>query len=144
MLPGLTAHHWHLKHPAVAAEGPPSGLQHCSGNLVPCATVTSGAHLNRAIYVMQVFDGGSRAVLRQLKGHQAACHATRFAPDGQHILSAADDTTVRKAAAHSSMSHSGLYHLHSCFQTAGTCWSSVSIASAVCRHGACNKVALSC
>eukprot|EP00891_Asterochloris_glomerata_P002672 jgi/Astpho2/2672/fgenesh1_pm.00049_%23_14_t len=45
--------------------------------------------------IVQVFDGGSRAVLRLLKGHQAACHATRFAPDGQHVLSAADDTTVR-------------------------------------------------
>ena len=63
---------------------------------------------------MQVFDGGSRAVLRLLKGHQAACHATRFAPDGQHVLSAADDTTVRQPAAPSSMLQTALYRMHSC------------------------------
>ena len=45
--------------------------------------------------VLQVFDSGSRNVLRQLKGHQQACHVARFAPGGQHILSAGDDTTVR-------------------------------------------------
>ena len=36
VLPGLAPHHWQLEHHAAAAEGPPSSLLRCSGNLVPC------------------------------------------------------------------------------------------------------------
>ena len=45
--------------------------------------------------VVQVFDAASRNVLRQLKGHQRACHAVRFAADRCHVLSAGDDVTAR-------------------------------------------------
>jgi U3 small nucleolar RNA-associated protein 15 len=42
----------------------------------------------------QVFDVGSRAVLRQLKGHQRPVHVARFSPDKLHVLSGGDDATV--------------------------------------------------
>ena len=44
---------------------------------------------------VQVFDSGSRAVLRQFQGHKRAVHVTRFAPDKLHVLSGGDDVTVR-------------------------------------------------
>ena len=43
---------------------------------------------------MQVFDAGSRSLLRQLKAHKRAAHVAHFSPDRMHVLSAADDTTV--------------------------------------------------
>ena len=43
---------------------------------------------------MQVFDAGSRTLLRQLKAHKRAAHVAHFSPDRMHVLSAADDTTV--------------------------------------------------
>lgn len=43
---------------------------------------------------LQVFDAGSRTLLRQLKAHKRAAHVAHFAPDRMHVLSAADDTTV--------------------------------------------------
>lgn len=46
--------------------------------------------------IVQVFDLGSRQILRQLKGHKGAVHWVRYAPqDKLHILSAGDDRTVR-------------------------------------------------
>jgi U3 small nucleolar RNA-associated protein 15 len=44
---------------------------------------------------LQVFDAGSRSVLRQLKGHSRPVHVTRFASDKTHILSGGDDVTLR-------------------------------------------------
>eukprot|EP00793_Prasinoderma_coloniale_P001364 PRCOL_00005139-RA len=45
--------------------------------------------------VVQVFDCGSRAVLRSLQGHSAAVRCARFAPGAgaQHVFSASDDKT---------------------------------------------------
>lgn len=43
----------------------------------------------------QVFDAGSRSVLRQLKGHSRPVHVTRFASDKTHVLSGGDDVTLR-------------------------------------------------
>lgn len=43
---------------------------------------------------MQIFDAGSRTLLRQLKAHKRAAHVAHFSPDRMHVLSAADDTTV--------------------------------------------------
>lgn len=46
--------------------------------------------------IVQVFDLGSRQILRQLKGHKGAVHWVRYAPqDKLHIFSAGDDRTVR-------------------------------------------------
>jgi WD40 repeat protein len=43
----------------------------------------------------QVFDAGSRTVLRQLKAHKRPTHVARFSPDRLHVLSGSDDVTVR-------------------------------------------------
>lgn len=43
---------------------------------------------------------GSRAVLRQLKGHQRPVHVARFSPDKLHVLSGGDDATVRFSPLH--------------------------------------------
>lgn len=48
----------------------------------------------QGILFVQVFDAGSRALLRQLKAHKRAAHVAHFSPDRMHVLSAADDTTV--------------------------------------------------
>ncbi|KAG0623543.1 hypothetical protein M758_3G181700 [Ceratodon purpureus] len=46
--------------------------------------------------MVQIFDLGSRQILRQLKGHKGAVHWVRYAPqDKLHVLSAGDDRTVR-------------------------------------------------
>ncbi|CAK9191165.1 unnamed protein product [Sphagnum troendelagicum] len=46
--------------------------------------------------IVQVFDVGSRKVLRQLKAHTGAVHWVRYSPqDKLHIASAGDDRTVR-------------------------------------------------
>jgi len=45
--------------------------------------------------VVQVFDAGSRAVLRQFKGHKRPTHVARWSPDKLHVLSASDDVTIR-------------------------------------------------
>jgi U3 small nucleolar RNA-associated protein 15 len=45
--------------------------------------------------IVQVFDLGSRAVLRQFKLHKRPAHAVCFSPDKTHLFSASDDTTVR-------------------------------------------------
>jgi len=45
--------------------------------------------------VVQVFDAGSRSVLRSFTAHQRATHVARFAPDRAHMLSGSDDVTVR-------------------------------------------------
>ena len=45
--------------------------------------------------LLQIFDLGSRAVLRTLAGHTAAVHVARFAADGTHLFSSADDCSVR-------------------------------------------------
>lgn len=45
--------------------------------------------------IVQVFDAGSRSVLRQLKGHSRPVHVTRFASDKTHVLSGGDDVTLR-------------------------------------------------
>lgn len=43
---------------------------------------------------MQIFDSGSRALLRQLKAHKAPVHVARFAADQLHVLSGGDDGMV--------------------------------------------------
>jgi len=48
--------------------------------------------------VVQLFDTGSRNVLRQFKGHQRPVHVARFSPDKLHVLSGGDDATVRPLA----------------------------------------------
>lgn len=45
--------------------------------------------------VVQVFDAGSRSVLRQFKLHKRPTRVARFAPDKLHVLSGSDDVTVR-------------------------------------------------
>eukprot|EP01100_Stratorugosa_tubuloviscum_P000684 TRINITY_DN1150_c1_g1_i1.p1 TRINITY_DN1150_c1_g1~~TRINITY_DN1150_c1_g1_i1.p1 ORF type:complete len:539 (+),score=175.17 TRINITY_DN1150_c1_g1_i1:94-1617(+) len=45
--------------------------------------------------VINVSEVASRSVLRTLKGHTGATHATKFSSDGIHIFSASDDTTAR-------------------------------------------------
>jgi U3 small nucleolar RNA-associated protein 15 len=45
--------------------------------------------------LVQVFDLASRAVLRQFKLHKRAAHVSHFTRDRTHVLSAADDATVR-------------------------------------------------
>lgn len=44
---------------------------------------------------LQVFDMGSRAILRTMKGHDGPVHVTRFASDNTHVFSAGDDCSVR-------------------------------------------------
>lgn len=43
---------------------------------------------------MQVFDSGSRALLRQFKGHKAPVHVAHFAADQLRVLSGGDDGVV--------------------------------------------------
>ncbi|KAL7422709.1 U3 small nucleolar RNA-associated protein 15 [Cryptotrichosporon argae] len=45
--------------------------------------------------LVQVFDVGSRAVLRTMKGHNQPTHVTHFSPHLPQILSASDDATVK-------------------------------------------------
>ncbi|KAJ1960664.1 U3 small nucleolar RNA-associated protein [Dipsacomyces acuminosporus] len=45
--------------------------------------------------LVQVFDVGSRAILRTFKGHTDPVHITRFLPNKVHVLSGSDDKTVR-------------------------------------------------
>lgn len=44
---------------------------------------------------LQVFDMGSRAILRTMKGHDGPVHVTRFSSDNTHVFSAGDDCSVR-------------------------------------------------
>lgn len=44
---------------------------------------------------IQVFDMGSRAILRTFKGHERAVRRTLFTPDGLQVVSGSDDGTVR-------------------------------------------------
>ncbi len=48
-----------------------------------------------AVTCVQVFDAGSRSVLRQFKGHARPCHVVRWSPDKLHLLSGSDDVTLR-------------------------------------------------
>ena len=75
------------------------------------------AHVRRSVclsacnfWFMQVFDAGSRTLLRQLKAHKRAAHVAHFSPDRMHVLSAADDTTVLWTTVASIA-----VHVHSCF-----------------------------
>ncbi|KAJ1725659.1 U3 small nucleolar RNA-associated protein [Coemansia erecta] len=45
--------------------------------------------------LVQVFDAGSRAVLRTFKGHTDPVHITRFLPNRTQVFSGSNDTTVR-------------------------------------------------
>eukprot|EP00232_Nephroselmis_pyriformis_P007623 CAMPEP_0182882100 /NCGR_PEP_ID=MMETSP0034_2-20130328/17575_1 /TAXON_ID=156128 /ORGANISM="Nephroselmis pyriformis, Strain CCMP717" /LENGTH=333 /DNA_ID=CAMNT_0025015165 /DNA_START=280 /DNA_END=1277 /DNA_ORIENTATION=+ len=45
--------------------------------------------------VVQVFDAGTKSILRQLKGHQRPVHAVSYTNNTQKVLSGSDDTTVR-------------------------------------------------
>ncbi|KAL4854143.1 U3 small nucleolar RNA-associated protein 15 [Chlorella vulgaris] len=44
--------------------------------------------------VVQVFDAGSRTLLRQFKGHTAPVHVAKFAAGQLHVLSGSDDSHV--------------------------------------------------
>lgn len=43
---------------------------------------------------LQVFDAGSRTLLRQFKGHKAAVHVARFAADSLNVVTGGDDGLV--------------------------------------------------
>jgi U3 small nucleolar RNA-associated protein 15 len=45
--------------------------------------------------IVQVFDVGTRAILRSFRGHTGAVRVTRFAADQTHVISMSDDKTVR-------------------------------------------------
>lgn len=45
--------------------------------------------------MVQIFDAGSRSLLRQMTSHKRAVHSVTFAHDKLHLLSAGDDATVR-------------------------------------------------
>lgn len=40
---------------------------------------------------LQLFDAGSRTLLRQFKGHKGPVHVARFAADNLHVLTGGDD-----------------------------------------------------
>ena len=63
-----------------------SGTYRADGRLVACG----GARGD-----VQVIDAKTKGALRGFTGHSAAVHTVRFAPDGVHLLSAADDRSVR-------------------------------------------------
>jgi len=44
---------------------------------------------------IQVFEVGTRSILRQLAGHVRPVHVTRFSEDNTHIISGGDDKTLR-------------------------------------------------
>ncbi|TPX56790.1 hypothetical protein PhCBS80983_g04273 [Powellomyces hirtus] len=44
---------------------------------------------------VQLFDLGSRAILRTMKGHDGPVHVAKFSPDHMQVLSGSDDKTVR-------------------------------------------------
>ena len=45
--------------------------------------------------IVQIFDAGSRSLLRQMTQHKRPVHCVSFAHDKLHLLSAGDDATVR-------------------------------------------------
>ncbi|KAI9251965.1 WD40-repeat-containing domain protein [Sporodiniella umbellata] len=45
--------------------------------------------------LVQMFDGGSRAILRTFKGHELPTQVTQFTTSKSNIMSASDDKTVR-------------------------------------------------
>jgi len=45
--------------------------------------------------IVQIFDAGSRSLLRQMTLHKRPVHSVTFAHDKLHLLSAGDDATVR-------------------------------------------------
>lgn len=45
--------------------------------------------------IVQIFDAGSRSLLRQMSLHKRPVHSVTFAHDKLHLLSAGDDATVR-------------------------------------------------
>lgn len=95
-------------------------LLRCSGCRCCCAVCRPPS--------LQVFDAGSRTLLRQFKGHTAPVHVAKFAAGQLHVLSGSDD------------SHVSLWDVTSGQQVgAGTC-----IASIAMNHPTCSRcVALS-
>ena len=78
----------------------PTGSHRCQLHQQPKAVTTQLSHTSRPtptpfLRLPQVFDAGSRSVLRQLKGHSRPVHVTRFAADKTHVLSGGDDVTLR-------------------------------------------------
>ena len=67
-------------------EGALSGTYRSDGRLLAAGGVRP---------VVQVFDLGSRGVLRALEGHNAPVHVVRFAADTAALFSASDDCSVR-------------------------------------------------
>ena len=67
-------------------EGALSGTYRSDGRLLAAGGVRP---------VVQVFDLGSRGVLRALEGHSAPVHAVRFAAGTAALFSASDDCSVR-------------------------------------------------
>lgn len=47
------------------------------------------------IFILQLFDSNSRALLRQLSGHTRPVHKVNFANDRLHLISAGDDAVAR-------------------------------------------------
>ena len=45
--------------------------------------------------IVQVFELGSKGILRKLEGHSRPVHVAAFSPHKTHIMSASDDTTVK-------------------------------------------------
>lgn len=44
---------------------------------------------------LQIFEVGTRSILRQLTGHVRPVHVTRFDEDSVHVISGSDDKTLR-------------------------------------------------
>lgn len=75
-------------------------LHELRGNAKQAGINRGRQHCQERFTCEQVFDVGSRAVLRQLKGHQRPVHVARFSPDKLHVLSGGDDATVRLLVLH--------------------------------------------
>ncbi|KAF8975634.1 snoRNA-binding rRNA-processing protein [Entomortierella lignicola] len=63
-----------------------SGTIRADGRLVVAGDATG---------LVQIFDVGSRAILRTFRDHRHPVHVAKFSSDKTHILSASDDKTVR-------------------------------------------------
>jgi WD40 repeat protein len=59
---------------------------------LPCTGLQAGS--NQRLSNPQVFDAGSRTLLRQFKAHKAPVHVARFALGQLHVLSGGDDGQV--------------------------------------------------
>lgn len=73
-----------------------SPLERGAARSLPCLSCCLGVPTDASgpAKPMQVFDSGSRALLRQFKGHKAPVHVAHFAADQLRVLSGGDDGVV--------------------------------------------------